>query len=93
VVIGLSALAAVLTALAEATWFSYKFGAGVGMVLAGDFDVSFGLRPCWWPLIAGCAFATLALAKNMRKPASPGARAQPQSANTRQLSGVAAPPP
>jgi methionine sulfoxide reductase heme-binding subunit len=55
--LGLSVLASVGTAVTEAAWFGWKFGAPFMTVIESNFDTSLGLRPCWLPLIIGVALA------------------------------------
>lgn len=58
--LGLSAAAALLTALAEAGWYAVGTGIDGRLVLAANLDVSFGLRPALWVGIAGLAVTAAA---------------------------------
>ena len=66
---GLTVVAAIAVALIEAGWFAFHLGAPFGAVLAADFDLSLGLRPCWQALIAGVAFVALSYVLSLRSPA------------------------
>lgn len=52
-----------LTALSEAAWFAYSMQAPLLLVLAANFDFSFGLRPCWFVLSAGMVLWLARLAR------------------------------
>ncbi len=67
----LSIVVAAGAAALEAAWFAWKFGAPFMTVIAADFDLSMGLRPCWLPLIAGLAFGALGLLSGLaRRPSA-----------------------
>ncbi len=53
--VGLSVVAAALTALIEAGWYAFGTGIDARLVLAANLDVSFGLRPALWVGLAGLA--------------------------------------
>ena len=55
--LGLAVGAAVLTALAETSWHAAATGVDPWLILAAHLDVSYGLRPAWWVLIAGLSAA------------------------------------
>lgn len=55
--LGLGATAA--TAAAEAGWFAYAMGAPFGAVIASDFSLDLGVRPCWAPLILATGLAAV----------------------------------
>lgn len=57
--LGLAVSAAALTALAETSWHAAATGVDPWLILAAHLDMSYGLRPAWWVLIAGL-LATLA---------------------------------
>jgi sulfoxide reductase heme-binding subunit YedZ len=52
-----------LTALSEAAWFAYAMRAPLLLVLAANFDFSFGVRPCWFVLAAGMVLWLARLAR------------------------------
>ena len=54
---GLALAGGVLTAVAEVTWHAAATGVDPLRILAAHLDVSYGLRPAWWVLIAGLAAA------------------------------------
>ena len=51
--VGLAVAAAVLTAAGEIGWHAAATGIDPWRVLAAHADLSYGLRPAWWVLIAG----------------------------------------
>jgi sulfoxide reductase heme-binding subunit YedZ len=60
VVLSLNAIgSAVLTALLEAGWYGVATRIKMLAVLQADFSLRMGLRPAWWVLIAGLAFAAI----------------------------------
>jgi sulfoxide reductase heme-binding subunit YedZ len=52
-------ISAILTALLEAGWYGIATRIKMLAVLQADFSLRMGLRPTWWVLIAGLAFAFL----------------------------------
>lgn len=87
--LSLSVVAAVATALAEAGWFAFSMGAPFGDVLASDFTLDIGLRPCWTPLIGGAAFVVIGLvarygARRQRSARSADGRASAAMPSARQ---------
>lgn len=61
----LAAAATALVALTEAGWYALAMGAPFDALIAADFSLDLGLRPCWWAMIAGVAFAAVGWAKGM----------------------------
>jgi sulfoxide reductase heme-binding subunit YedZ len=56
----LSVAAALLTALAEATWYGVATGVGFWRPFMANLDFSFQVRPAWWVLLAGLAVTAVA---------------------------------
>lgn len=56
----LSVSAAVLTALAEATWYGVATGVGFWRPFLANFSFAIGMRPAWWVLFAGLAVTAVA---------------------------------
>ena len=71
------------TAVLEAAWFVWKMGAPFMAVIEADFDLSLGVRPCWYPLIAGVLLAVSVLAQGSRARDASRAQPQPQRADAR----------
>jgi sulfoxide reductase heme-binding subunit YedZ len=69
--IALSVIAALLTAVFEATW--YGFLTGVDFVTVLEFNLMFdvGIRPAWWVLAAGVAIAVASLIAQWLWPREP----------------------
>jgi methionine sulfoxide reductase heme-binding subunit len=57
VLLGLAAACGALTAAAEVAWHAAATGVDPLRILAAHLDLSYGLRPAWWVLIAGLAAA------------------------------------
>ena len=55
-----SVSAAILTALAEATWYGVATGVGFIRPLMANLDLSFQIRPAWWVLFAGLGVTAVA---------------------------------
>jgi hypothetical protein len=50
--------AAAALAMAPAAWLAWlAYDGGLGVRLAANLDVAYGLRPAWWVLMAGLAAA------------------------------------
>ncbi|MDE2361815.1 MAG: sulfoxide reductase heme-binding subunit YedZ [Hyphomicrobiales bacterium] len=75
-------IAASGTALCEAGYFVWKFGAPIATALQADFDFSYEIRPCWLPLAVGLALALVGLASKVAWPERVGPRA-PKEAPSR----------
>lgn len=60
-------VAGVLTALLEAGWYGVATRIKMLAVLQADFSLHMGLRPAWWVLIAGLAFAVIGGARQWMK--------------------------
>jgi sulfoxide reductase heme-binding subunit YedZ len=58
--LGLAAASAVMTAMAEAAWHAAATGVDPLRLLAAHFDLTDGLRPAGWVLLAGLATAAAA---------------------------------
>jgi sulfoxide reductase heme-binding subunit YedZ len=69
---GLAVAASLLTALIEAGWYGVATGAMPLRVLAANLDVSLGLRPAAWVLLAGLAVALASLLHRLRTPSGTG---------------------
>lgn len=82
-VLALALGAGALVAVAEAGWYAWSMGAPFGALIAADFGLDLGLRPCWWPVIAGAALAALALASRLRASGRRVSRAPVQRAQPR----------
>lgn len=82
-VLGLALATGALVAIAEAGWYALTMGAPFGALIAADFSFDLGLRPCWWPVIAGAALAALAFANRLRASGRRIPRAPVQRAQTR----------
>lgn len=65
----LAAATTALVALTEAGWYALTMGAPFDALIAADFGLDLGLRPCWWAMIAGAAFALAGLGVRTKKPA------------------------
>ncbi len=63
VALTLAAATTALVALTEAGWYTFAMGAPFDALIAADFSLDLGLRPCWWALIAGVAMAAAGWAK------------------------------
>jgi sulfoxide reductase heme-binding subunit YedZ len=59
-----AALAGLLTALAEITWYGTATGVPVVRVLIANLDFSFSIRPAWWVLGVGLAVGLLAFVRS-----------------------------
>ncbi|MFV0280066.1 MAG: sulfite oxidase heme-binding subunit YedZ [Rhodoblastus sp.] len=57
IVLAAGALTTALVALAEAAWYALAMGASFGALIAADFSLEAGLRPCWAAMAAGIAMA------------------------------------
>lgn len=69
----LSVAAAVLTALAEATWYGIATGVGFWRPLNANLDLALQIRPAWWVLAAGVAVTAAAEVRaRMRGPTRRG---------------------
>lgn len=67
---GLALAAGLATALSEAAWYGLATGVDPTRVLAANFSVRVGLRPCWLVAIAGLvAAATSVIGARRRGPA------------------------
>jgi methionine sulfoxide reductase heme-binding subunit len=55
--LGLAVASAALTAAGEVTWHAAATGVDPLGILAAHLDMTYGLRPAWWVLIAGLAAA------------------------------------
>jgi sulfoxide reductase heme-binding subunit YedZ len=64
----LAVVAAVATALGEAAWYGLTTGVDARRVLAANLDVTFGLRPALWVLVAGLAIAIAAALRTVTAP-------------------------
>jgi methionine sulfoxide reductase heme-binding subunit len=58
--LGLAAAAAILTAIAEASWHAFATGVDPWRLLAAHLGFVDGLRPAWWVLVVGLAAAAAA---------------------------------
>ncbi len=58
--LALTAAAALLTALTEATWYGLATGIGWQRVLAANLDFSHTIRPAWWVFATGLAVTLIA---------------------------------
>ena len=56
----LSVCAALLTALAEATWYGLATGIGFRRVILANLSLGGQIRPAWWVLAAGLAVTAMA---------------------------------
>ncbi|MCB1546156.1 MAG: ferric reductase-like transmembrane domain-containing protein [Methylobacteriaceae bacterium] len=63
-----------LVALIEAGYYALAMGAPFGALIAADFSLELGVRPCWAPMAVGVAFVVAALVARMRKPQGREAR-------------------
>jgi sulfoxide reductase heme-binding subunit YedZ len=63
--LGLSVAAAILTVIAEATWYELMTGVGGARVLSANLGFDFGIRPAWWVLAAG--FSVTAISEVRRR--------------------------
>jgi methionine sulfoxide reductase heme-binding subunit len=79
--LGLAAASSVLTAMIEAAWHAAATGVDPLRLLAAHFDLSNGLRPAGWVLLAGLVAAAAAARW----------RLVPQPAMARTISSNAAP--
>ncbi len=61
--VAIALVAAALTGLGEAGWYTLKTDAPFDMILAANFDFSYTIRPAWYVLAAGAA---LVVARAMR---------------------------
>lgn len=74
---GLTLLSAIATALTEAAYYRFSMNAPFDVVLNSNFDFSYEIRPAWYALAAGIAFALVSLGKKFaakfsgRSPAFP----------------------
>jgi sulfoxide reductase heme-binding subunit YedZ len=69
--VGLAVVSAALTAFAETAWHAAATGIDPWRILAAHLDVTFGLRPAWWVLIAGLAAAALgAITRRAQRPSA-----------------------
>ena len=90
----LSRRAALLTALAEATWYGLATGIGFRRVILANLDFCGQIRPAWWVLAAGLAVTAVAeIRRRHERLAAPRARrgnrlTLPRFARTRDPSGV-----
>lgn len=82
-VLGLALATGALVAVAEAGWYALTMGAPFGALIAADFSFDLGLRPCWWPVIAGAALAALTFANRLRASGRRVSRTPVQRAQTR----------
>ncbi|MFC7051705.1 sulfite oxidase heme-binding subunit YedZ [Hansschlegelia quercus] len=72
--LGLAAAAGLATALSEALWYGLATGVDPLRVLAANFSIRIGLRPCWLVLIFGlAAVSTSFIGARRRGPARPRA--------------------
>ncbi|HVI28476.1 sulfite oxidase heme-binding subunit YedZ [Hansschlegelia sp.] len=72
--VGLAVAAALATALSEAAWYGLATGVDPARVLAANFSVQLGLRPCWTVLLFGLAAAASSVIGAYRRgPARPRA--------------------
>jgi sulfoxide reductase heme-binding subunit YedZ len=71
----LSVSSAILTALAEATWYGVATGIGFWRPLMANLDLSFQIRPAWWVLFAGLAVTMIAEIRSRMRGASRRGRA------------------
>lgn len=60
---GLAFALAFATALGEAHWYAFAYGAPVIQVLAANLDFSYAVRPCWFVLGAGLILFVARLAR------------------------------
>lgn len=60
---GLAVALAFATALSEALWYAFAYGAPLAQVLATNFDFSYAIRPCWFVLGAGLILFTARLVR------------------------------
>ena len=65
--VALAVAAAALTACAETAWHATATGIDPWRILAAHLDVTFGLRPAWWVLIAGLVAALGAIARRAQR--------------------------
>jgi sulfoxide reductase heme-binding subunit YedZ len=69
--IALAILAALLTAIFEATWYGFLTGVDFFAVLEFNLMFEVGIRPTWWVLAAGVAVAFASLAAQWLWPREP----------------------
>lgn len=60
---GLAVALAFATALGEALWYAFAYGAPLTQVLAANLDFSYAIRPCWFVLGAGLILFMARLAR------------------------------
>ncbi len=70
---GLAVVSALLTALIEAGWYGIATKVPAAAVLHANLDLDIMIRPSWWVLAAGLAFALVGAVRN-RSAASPRPR-------------------
>jgi sulfoxide reductase heme-binding subunit YedZ len=58
--LALTAAAALLTALTEATWYGLATGVGRQRVILANLDFSYTIRPAWWVFATGLAVTIVA---------------------------------
>ena len=61
---GVAVAVACATALGEALWYAFSYGAPLVQVLAANFDFSLAVRPCWFVLGAGLMLSLARLARS-----------------------------
>ncbi|HMN71879.1 MAG TPA: ferric reductase-like transmembrane domain-containing protein [Rhodoblastus sp.] len=63
--LALAATTAALVAIVEAGYYALAMGAPFDALIAADFSLDLGVRPCWAPMIVGVAFAVVGLASRL----------------------------
>ncbi len=64
---GLAIVSGLLTALLEAGWYAVATRIHAILVLEANLHLKMGIRPAWWVLIAGLAFAVVGGVRNYAK--------------------------
>jgi sulfoxide reductase heme-binding subunit YedZ len=65
--LGLSVLAALVTAAIEAAWYAIGTGIPSSLILAANLDFSTDIRPAWWVLAAALVATLIYLVRSLLK--------------------------
>lgn len=66
--LALAAATGALVALIEAGYYALAMGAPFDALIAADFSLEIGVRPCWAPMAVGIAFAIVGLVARIGRP-------------------------
>ena len=67
-VLALAVATTALVAVIEAGYYALAMGAPFGALIAADFSLDLGVRPCWAPMVVGLAIVVAALVASTRRP-------------------------